>query len=203
MAKTAYRTWVDDETVTATMLNQQIRDNGNEIWKGSAAGDMDYYQDATHKIRIPIGNPGDIMQMVNGLPAWAGFSGCITIAGSAMSVNHDTSTSVQFSAGALIDTDGYYTNSTTFTVPADGIYLVYAYVRFAAHATPNTLRRLETNTAYSVWYDTGSIANVEMGMHIQAIGYMEQGDFTYVSATQKSGGALNVTGIYHGIVRLK
>lgn len=203
MAKIAYRTWVDDETVTATMLNQQIRDNGNEIWKGSVAGDMDYYQDATHKVRLPIGNPGDIMQMVSGIPSWKGFSGCITIVANPVSVNNDTATAVQFSNGALIDTDGYYTNSTTFTVPANGIYAVYAYVMFASHASAGTLRELSTNTDYAISTRRGSIANTSMYMAIQGIGYMEQGDTTSANVKQKSGGALNVTGIYHSIVRIK
>lgn len=203
MAKIAYRTWTTDETVTATMLNQQLRDNGNEIWKGSAAGDMDYYQDATHKIRLPIGSPGDIMQMVNGFPAWAGFSGCITIVASPVSVNNDTLTAVQFSSGALIDTDGYYTNNTTFTIPADGVYMVYAYVMFAAHAAANTLRELSTNTDYAITTRRGSIASTDMYMAIQGVGFMEQGDITSAEVKQKSGGALNVTGIYHSIVRIK
>ena len=37
MAKTAYRTWVAGEVVTASMLNEQVRDNGNALWESFVA----------------------------------------------------------------------------------------------------------------------------------------------------------------------
>jgi hypothetical protein len=54
------------------MMNQQIRDNGNAIWVGTTAGDMDYYTGATGKSRLGIGTAGQILKVNAGAtaPEW-------------------------------------------------------------------------------------------------------------------------------------
>lgn len=77
MALTTYRTWVTGELVTAAMMNQQIRDNGNASWVGTTAGDMDYYTGATNKARIPIGTAGQVLQVNSDAtaPIWGNNGG--------------------------------------------------------------------------------------------------------------------------------
>jgi hypothetical protein len=59
------------------MMNQQIRDNGNAIWVGTTAGDMDYYTGATGKARLPIGTAGKVLKVNAGAtaPEWGSNKG--------------------------------------------------------------------------------------------------------------------------------
>lgn len=70
MTKKTYRTWLTGELVTATMFNEQIRDNGNELWKGTTKGDIDYYDSATEKVRLPIGDETHVLTVKSGVPSW-------------------------------------------------------------------------------------------------------------------------------------
>jgi hypothetical protein len=70
MAKTAYKTWVTGETVTAAQLNEQVRDNGNALWTGTTKGDIEFFNSATVKNRLPIGTNGQFLGIVLGVPAW-------------------------------------------------------------------------------------------------------------------------------------
>jgi hypothetical protein len=80
MSLTTFRSWIYGELVTVSMMNQQIRDNGNAIWVGTTAGDMDYYTGATGKARLPIGTAGQILKVNTGAtaPEW-GNSGLALI----------------------------------------------------------------------------------------------------------------------------
>jgi hypothetical protein len=64
------RDWTTGEQVTEQMLDEQIKDNLNEIWKGSANGDLDYYTSSTSKTRLPIGSTGQILKPSGGVPVW-------------------------------------------------------------------------------------------------------------------------------------
>lgn len=68
--KKPYRTWTTGEKVTETMLNEQIRDNGDAIWVGTTAGDMEYYSAADAKTRVPIGTNGKVWGVSGGIPGW-------------------------------------------------------------------------------------------------------------------------------------
>ena len=84
MSLTTFRSWIYGELVTVSMMNQQIRDNGNAIWVGTTAGDMDYYTGATTKVRLPIGTAGQILKVNAGAtaPEWGTpkISGSFTVA---------------------------------------------------------------------------------------------------------------------------
>lgn len=69
MAFTTPRTWSVGELVTAAMLNEQIRDNMNAIFVGSAGGDLDYYATATTKSRLAA-VAGGILYHTGTAPAW-------------------------------------------------------------------------------------------------------------------------------------
>lgn len=70
MAWTSPKTWSVGELVTAAMLNTHLRDNLITLWKGSAAGDMEYYSGAAAKVRLPIGASGQVLTAASGAPAW-------------------------------------------------------------------------------------------------------------------------------------
>ena len=81
MSLTTFRSWIYGELVTVSMMNQQIRDNGNAIWVGTTAGDMDYYTGATNKARIPIGTANQVLAVNAGAtaPEWVNQSGLVDI----------------------------------------------------------------------------------------------------------------------------
>lgn len=72
MAFTNPVTWVVGQLVTAALMNEQVRDNLIAIWKGTTAGDLDYYTGADAKARLPIGDPGQVLRVAAGgaSPEW-------------------------------------------------------------------------------------------------------------------------------------
>ncbi len=83
MSKTTYRTWIYGELVTVSMMNEQIRDNGNAIWVGTAAGDMDYYTGAANKARLALGVSGQVIKAGAVAPGYGSplsCSGSFTVA---------------------------------------------------------------------------------------------------------------------------
>jgi hypothetical protein len=64
-------TTLTGQTITATHLNQQIRNNILALWPGTTAGDIDFYDSATTKARVGIGSSGQFLSVVAGVPAWA------------------------------------------------------------------------------------------------------------------------------------
>jgi len=122
MAKTNYKTWVTSELVTAAMLNEQIRDNGNEIWKGIANGDLDFYTSATTKTRLPIGAEGTLLSVTSGVPAWKSLlykrQGGSSAQWSTPGTNNYTPTTAKIQAGVVtISVSGANQGSVTVTYP--------------------------------------------------------------------------------------
>lgn len=67
----APRTWNVGELVTKAMLDEQIRDNLNAIWVGTAAGDIDYYSSATTKSKLAKPSVASLLAMdSSGVPSW-------------------------------------------------------------------------------------------------------------------------------------
>jgi hypothetical protein len=125
MAKSTFRTWVVGEVVTAAQLNQQIRDNGNEIWKGTTAGDIDYYASATTKTRIGIGTQNQVLATKSGVPAWDGYIGACVSRNSPISLPNDTITTITGFNVEEYDSSGFITpTADVFTIPAGygGLY---------------------------------------------------------------------------------
>jgi hypothetical protein len=71
MAWTTPATWTALQEVTAAAFNEQIRDNLNEIWKGTDAGDLEYYTSSTAKTRLGIGTADQVLTVGGGgAPIW-------------------------------------------------------------------------------------------------------------------------------------
>lgn len=72
MAYTAPTTRATGYLVTASDWNTDLVDSIKEIWKGTTAGDMDYYTAATTKSRLALGTSGYSLFSGATAPAWAG-----------------------------------------------------------------------------------------------------------------------------------
>ena len=124
MAKSNFRTWVTGEMVTAAMLNEQIRDNGNEIWKGTTAGDIDFYISATEKARLGIGSSNQLLTVSSGSPIWKDIhplyrrqGGHATEWSVDGSTNYTPSTSIIQAGVAKITISGSTEGTETITYP--------------------------------------------------------------------------------------
>lgn len=102
MAYTAPTTRTTGTLITASIWNTDIVDNIAAIWKGTTAGDMDYYTGATAKSRLAAPSAGYGLFHSGTAPAWAPAMKVIL---------NDTSDTVKQSSDAG---DEVY----TFTLPA-------------------------------------------------------------------------------------
>lgn len=203
--KTAYRTWVPNELVTAAMMNEQVRDNGDAIWVGTTAGDMDYYVSSTEKDRIPAGADWTTLTAASGVPTWTAYSAAYIYATGTQSINTGTVTTVTGYDVEAYDTDSYFTAADyKFTIPVDGLYAIVANVKFASHATGGTLRRVGLYLAGNTFFqDTAAIAGEDVYMSMCALRYLEAADNVYMRVQQNSGGALNISFHELTIARIK
>jgi hypothetical protein len=198
MAKTTYRTWTDAEEITAAMLNVQLRDNGNAIWVGTTAGDLEYYSSATAKTRIPIGAAGNILQSDGTKPVWADAEGCRVRDSSSQSINDNTLTAISSFSTETFDTDGFHTGTDgNITIPAGfgGLYVIGAYGYFAANATANKWRHLEVLVGATIIaaQDTSNGGNDAMYLTLETVYVLAAGDVITMKVQQTSGGALYFT----------
>lgn len=64
------KTWVYGEKVDEQDLNEQIRDNMNEVWKFDAPGQMMYSTGGSSSAKLNAGTNGQILMVTSGSPAW-------------------------------------------------------------------------------------------------------------------------------------
>lgn len=210
MAKTDYKTWQSLTPLTADDLNQQVRDNGNAIWVGTTAGDMDYYVSAYNKTRIPIGSNGQTLKAIGGVPTWSNAIGCIQYSTQNTSVANG-SNQVLTSISSLLE--NYDSNSFTsgtsdpiVTIPANlgGIYMITVSCQWASATANNTPRELGIShsgiyrgkTTVFNSYATAINQNVSLTFALSA------GDTVTPIFTQLSGGLLNMTNFYLSVMKV-
>jgi hypothetical protein len=167
------------------MMNEQIRDNGNAIWVGTTAGDMDYYTGATNKARIPIGTAGQVLKVNSGAtaPEW-GYSGVIKRQGGSETVwstagtNNYTPTESKIQAGVIsitVTDDNDQTEHITFPIA-----FTYAPIAFCTWCTGGgtggyvepvvTNITSLTNTGMSIQVQTSGTSSYTFNVHWMAIG---------------------------------
>jgi hypothetical protein len=56
------KTWVTGELVTAAMLNKEIRDRLNDLWKYQSKGDILVATGASDVVRLPVGTNGQVLK---------------------------------------------------------------------------------------------------------------------------------------------
>lgn len=73
MSYSVVPTVADGDIWTASEHNTYIKNNLAAIWKGSAAGDMDYYSGSADKVRLPIGTALQLLRVNAGAtaPEWS------------------------------------------------------------------------------------------------------------------------------------
>lgn len=176
MAKTNYRTWTTGEVVTASMMNQQIRDNGNAIWVGTTAGDLDYYSDSTNKARIPIGSSNDQLMAIGGVPAWGrnavffiGNRGNTSWDGDNKSTGSTTIVANTFNSDVPADAKAVIVQLTCkFPVGADA----GSFVKVGADASQNCLICRPYESSGNYFYDAYGVVPLTSG-HEMIIGVNE------------------------------
>ena len=184
MSLTTYRTWIYGELVTAAMLNQQIRDNGNAIWVGTTAGDMDYYTGATGKARIPKGTAGQVLKMNSGAtaPEWGNSGGVVKRQGGSATdwstpgtTNYvPTASKIQVGVVAITITNDW--NNASITFPEAFTYTPIALCHFSGGtgesiAYPITTRIVDlTNASMDIAVRTGAGTDWTFYIHWIAIG---------------------------------
>lgn len=196
MAKTNYRTWTTGEIVTAVMLNEQIKDNGNAIWVGTTAGDMDYYTSATEKARIAKGTEGQSLKSIAGVPTWTGLVGAKIFEDDYQSIANDSETIITTYGTETYDSHGFHSGTDgILTVPTGlgGLYLIGANGYFDGHATANRLRQLglrknSTNIAQVTTVQDADSSSI--WMNIFHLDILNEGDTIKTVVLQKSGTSL-------------
>jgi len=199
MTKKAYRTWVTGEIVTASQLNEQIRDNGNATWVGTTPGDMDYYSASDAKTRIPIGTAGQGLKVIGGIPAWASAFGAKVYMSGAQSIPDNTDTEISSFPNESFDNGGFHVGTDNFlTVPTgmEGIYIVQLNGHFSPHATGGKLReiaiKINANTIERVsTVNPDSDTSSHTWLNLCIVKNFNSGDVIRFVVQQKSGGNLD------------
>lgn len=95
MSLTSYKTWTEGSVLSAAELNEQIRDNGNALWVGTTAGDLDYYTSSTDKARLGISTIYKLLAVNSAgtAPAWTALGTILPIGISSAISTSTTSTS--------------------------------------------------------------------------------------------------------------
>ena len=73
------RTWVYGELVTTALMNAEIRDRFNEIWKVSAQGDILYASSSNALAALGIGTAGQVLRVNSGASAPEWVNGGMTL----------------------------------------------------------------------------------------------------------------------------
>lgn len=125
MAWTTPRDWTALELVTAAYMDQ-ISDNLNELWKGTTAGDMDYYTSSTAKSRLGIGTEYQFLQTNSGAtaPEWGGLHYASVYHNTTQTASNGSVKNLAFNSEAA-DPQGWHdtvTNNTRVTVGVTGGY---------------------------------------------------------------------------------
>src|SRR5574338_529518 len=182
MAKTNYRNWIPGEIVTAAQLNEQIRDNGNAIWVGTTAGDMDFYSTATTQTRIPIGSVGQVLQVLTGgIPGWATTLSLTNRKGGSSS-NWNTPGNTTYAVGETLIQVGSlqfnFSNQTqvngtaNFPIAFSGSPLIFCTIGGATIGSPTTISTApSTNSALiTVSFQSGNPQSLSLNVYWLAIG---------------------------------
>lgn len=122
------------ELVTAALMNG-IQDNISEIWKGTTAGDLDYYTSSSAKSRLAIGTAYQFLQTNSGAtaPAWGGLHFASVYHNTTQNVNTGTPTALSFNTETY-DAQGWHSAGTPsrITVGTTGAYQASTYIEYTA-----------------------------------------------------------------------
>ena len=129
MAYSTPYTFTALELLTAAKMNA-IQDNITAIWKGTTAGDTDYYASSSAKNRLAIGTEYQVKRVNSGVtaPEWGNvMDKCSVYRSSIQSFSTGSAADIQWNA-ELYDDQGWHDNSTNpqrITVTRTGIYIPF------------------------------------------------------------------------------
>jgi len=198
MAKTTFRTWVTGETVTAAQLNEQIRDNGNEIWKGTTNGDIDYYTSSTTKSRLAIGSTAQTLKTIGGVPAWSNGIAC-QITNNTATISSASQTELTSYNSELYDSSAFYPGTGgVITIPTGygGMYIFGGYGTWQQNAVVDKVRRIGIKINSNLWIQNTSgqdNANTDIYQTVTGMYQLNDGDAISMSVYQNSGSSLTFT----------
>ena len=207
--KKTYRTWTDTtDFVTAAMLNEQIRDNGNATWVGTNGGDIDFYSSGSTKQAIAIGTSGQVLESSGSQPYWGSYEGCKTYLNGSQSIADSTNTEITSLDTEYFDTNNFHsTTSGSIIIPTGmtGLYVIGALGYFGGNATANKLRHIEVavNSGSICGEGTTNGNSDLMYISTQTIHILNAGDKVTLKVKQTSGGALSFFNPTLWIARLK
>lgn len=193
MAWTTPRTWTTSELVNASMMNG-IRDDLNELWKGTAAGDIQYYSAANLQTNLPIGGENFVLAVESGLPAWVGGRYVILRASASQAIATGSPTNISTFDLEDYDSIGWHSGTDNYvTTPDIGVYLIWGSGYFAGHATASTLRQMNLYIAGALAAGQSTVqasGTVVMPMVISQLSVLNAGVTIGLNVTQNSGGNL-------------
>lgn len=204
------RTWTTGEVVTSSMMNS-LRDNLNELWKGTTAGDIEYYSASNQKERLGIGAEASVLTVASGIPTWAGALFCDVRFTGTQSLTSGVETAITEFDTEYYDWYNMHEGTDNFvTIPTAGFYIVTVYAQFQAHATADTLRqigifRTVSGSDYPIARNDASQSSgtVPTNINIADISNYGAGDLVKVYVKQNSGGALNISDIKLKVARVR
>jgi hypothetical protein len=132
--KKDYINWLDDQTVSAEQLNEQIRDNGNALWPYTQKGDIAVAITEDELINFPSGSPYQIITSASSTQsglAWTGFLAGVQNGGGWLTSGSINSfpTNVIFQAGMTtlsFSSSASATVNVTFPIPFSTYPMVFA-----------------------------------------------------------------------------
>jgi len=196
MAWKTPKTWSTGDFVVAADMNEEIRNQFNEVWKGTTAGDIDYYASSTSKSRLGIGSANNVLVVSGGVPAWSGPIGCQVQKLAAQAIGNDSLSDITSYSQENFDYGGWFTSGNSLTVPVGygGVYFIQARGYWDSDADNDTLREISVKIAGTVRHSTTfcqTDGTEAIWQEATFVRLLSAGETITMSVLQKSGGNLN------------
>ena len=206
MAWISPKTFTSGCIVTASDMNS-IRDNLNELWKGTVAGDLEYFSASNQKARLAISADESVLISNGTTPVWSlpQYASLLKVI-SAQAIPNNTLTEIA-SFDEFVDTGSFHEGTNNYlTVPNDGLYIIEAWAYFDGHASTSTLRQLgikKDSYIYTSQSLTQDNASTPTHINLVHIWRLIAGTTIKLVAYQSSGGSLNLNNPYLSIARIR
>jgi hypothetical protein len=156
MGLSAWKNWIPGETVTSAMLNDQIKNQGENLWKYQAAGDLEYATSGTELTRLPIGSNNQFMRVSSGAPSWQSFTTSM-IPGASSSVCYGLKS--KGGTVAFVDATGFVLqtvstqniNYNTYTA------LVFNNETYDSDSVASTTQVVIPSSLYGLWHFSAGV----------------------------------------------
>lgn len=199
-------TWITGKLVTASDMNS-IRDNLNELWKGTATGDLQYYLASNQQARIPIGEENSILTVKSGKPSWVGASYCAISRDGVQAIPSATATFIDKFDLEHTDTDSYHEGMNNYvTIPYNGLYHVWGYGYFDGHTSTSTLRQMLIDVNGATTAGSSTVQdNAVQATHVMVsmVSLLYAGNIVKLQVQQRSGGNLNINSVKLSVARIR